>query len=566
MRNIHCVICCAVTGSLIRGLEVGIIGALCALLSGFAVPAYGLDLVEAVGLARTRDPVYAAARSAWAASHEKLPQARAALLPALSASANTNYNDRDIAFRNGTSAPGRFNTNGYNVALTQSLFRPQNHAQYAQARMLGVQADAQLAAAAQDLTLRVAQAYFDVLLAQDALALAQAQKGAIGQQLAQAKLSFDLGVTVSADVHEAQARHDLIASQEVLARNDLANRRRILNAIIATPAPDMAGLGPQFRIDPPEPNDVRRWVELATARNFQIAVQRLAVDIATEEVDRNRYAHYPTVDAVASYGRSSAGSGILGGVGYDITTATVGIQISVPLYQGGAVNSKQREAAANQQRARDELEAVSRQVEMAVGQAFDGVTSGIAQVEALRAALTSTEKQVHATRIGRDEGVRSSIDLLNAQQQLFQARRDLAQAQYNYLLNRLRLSAAAGGVDEDDLRKVNSLLAGSASAWTPQGPGMAAPTPSEARPPGSPYVSPLSSFTRVRHEPVSALAAMPDASPPPGNAPLQVLTPAPDIAGLRLAPELSPASVEKLKRETGSAASDFASSSARPGR
>ena len=318
-----------------------------------------------------------------------------------------------------------------------------------------------------------------MLLAQESADLAAAQKSVIGEQLRQARLNFDLGAAVSTDVHEAQARFDLVAAQEISARNDLTVRRRSLNAIIKTDPEKLAGLGPGFRLELPQPGHMQRWVDDAIANSPQIVAQRRALDIAMEEIDRNRYAHYPTLDAVASYGRNSSGSGILGGVGYDTTQGVVGVQIAIPIYQGGTMNSKTREAAANAEKARQELEATSRQVALAVEQAFTGVTSGVSQIEALRAALASTESQVHATRIGFTEGARSSIDLLNAQQQLFQARREVAQAQYGYLMNRLRLSAAAGSMDEGDLHKVSTMLA-------PRGEANAVPSRPAAKPPDLP--------------------------------------------------------------------------------
>ena len=454
------------------------------------------DLLEVFKLARSRDPVYATARATWAAAQEKIPQGRALLLPAISASANTNYNDREIAFRNGTSAPGRFNSNGYTVALTQPIYRMQNNIQYSQAQLLALQADMQLAAASQDLMLRVTQAYFDILLMQDTLELAQAQKEVIGHQLAQAKISFDVGAGVSTDVHEAQARYDLVVSQEVMARNDLLVKRRALNAIIAMQPETLAPLGPGFKLEEPQPNDVRYWVERGLSNSPQVAAQRYALDIAGEEIKRNHYGHYPTLDAVASYGRNNAGSGILGGVGYDITTKVVGVQVAVPIYQGGSITSKTREAAANEGKAREELETVSRQIAFVVEQAFASVVSGVEQVQALRAALSSTEKQVNATQIGRNEGARSSIDLLNAQQQLFQSRKDLAQAQYNYLMNRLRLSAAAGEIGEEDLLRVNGMLAAVSSPGNVQTVSLRVSLPPAATKPAPVSVLPAASVKR----------------------------------------------------------------------
>lgn len=437
-------------------------------------PLQRADLLGVYQLALARDSIYATARSAWAAAQEKIPQGRALLLPELSASANVNHNDREIAFRNNTNANDRFNSGAYNIAVTQPIFRMQNLTQYAQAKLIAQQADAQVAASANDLVLRVSQAYFDVLLTQDAVEVAEALKTAIGRQLSFAKLNFDLGVAVSTDVHEAQARYDLVASQEIAARNELFVRRRALNTIIGVQPAYLVGAGIRFRPEPPQPNDLQHWLDIALSRSPQIAAQRLAVEIATEEIERYRYGHYPTVDAVASYGKNSAGSGILGGVGYDITNRAVGVQVAVPLYQGGAVSARVREAAANQQRAQNELDTTSRQVAFAVEQAFSNVATGISQIRALRSVLDSADKQLQSTLMAQREGVRTSIDVLNAQQQFFQARKDVTQAHYAYLFNRLRLSATTGGIDESELRAVNRLLVESNGTAGPTG-GATAP-------------------------------------------------------------------------------------------
>lgn len=421
----------------------------------------GADLMEIYRAARVSDAQYAAARASWTAAQERLPQGLAGLLPSVSLSASTQYNDRNLRPRDPASTSGgtsRFNSNAATLAVTQPLYRPQNFALYEQAKTQVAQAEAVLAQAEQDLILRVAQAYFDVLLAQDTVAFAQAQLAAIGQQLEQAKRNFEVGTATITDTHEAQARYDITVSNEIAARNDLEVKRRALSAIIGRPAPGLAPLGPKFSPRPPEPDNMERWVERALQTNPQVRIAEAGLAFAAQDVERNRAAHRPTLDAFASYSESSSGSGVQGGFGSDTTSKLIGLQLAVPLYQGGALQSRVREALANEERARQDLENARRSAELAARQGFLGVTNGLAQVKALEAALTSSQSSLDSTLLGREVGVRTQVDVLNAQQQLFQTRRDLAQAKYNYILSLLRLKAAAGSLSEQDLALANSWL------------------------------------------------------------------------------------------------------------
>jgi len=431
-----------------------------ALLLAVAATAPAADLAELYRQARDSDAAYASARAAWAAAQEKLPQGRAGLLPAANLSAFTQYNDREIRFRSpGTPvSASRFNSNNLTLSLTQPLYRRQNWIAFEQAKTQVQQADAQLALAAQDLILRVAQAYFDVLLAQDTVAFAAAQKAAIGEQLAQAKRNFEVGTATITDQHDAQARYDLTVAQEIAAQNDLEVRRRQLAQIIGRSAPTLAPLGKDLRLALPDPNRIEAWVEQATSASIQILISEAALTFARQEVERNRGGHHPTVDAFASYSDSGSGSGLQGGAGNDSTSKIVGLQLALPLYQGGATASRVREALANEEKARQDLENARRSAELAARQGFLGVTSGVAQVQALQAALTSSQSSLDSTRLGLEVGVRTQVDVLNAQQQLFSTRRDLAQARYNYILSLLRLKAAVGTLTEDDIVTVNAWL------------------------------------------------------------------------------------------------------------
>ncbi len=429
-------------------------------LSFTAAPAAAADLLDIYRAALASDPVYSAARASWSAAQEKLPQSRAGLLPQASLSASTQHNDRDLNFRDSTQPGSRsqFNSNSASVSITQPIYRQQNFAAYEQGKIQVVLADAQLAAAGQDLILRVAQAYFDVLLARDSVAFAESQKTAIGQQLEQAKRNFEVGNATITDTHEAQARYDLVTAQEIAARNDLEVRNRALEQLIGRAAPALALLGKRFTLQPPDPSSMESWVEQARSLSLQVRIALENLNFSTLDVRRNRGAHHPTLDAYATVSESSSGSGTQGGAGTETSSKVVGLQLAIPLYQGGAISSRVREAIANEDRARQDLENARRSAELAARQGYLGVTSGIAQVRALEAALVSNQSSLDSTRLGQEVGVRTQVDVLNAQQQLFSARRDLAQARYNYILSLLRLKAAAGQLGETDLERVNSWL------------------------------------------------------------------------------------------------------------
>ena len=427
--------------------------------------AQSADLHEIFKRGLSNDATYAAARAAWQAAQEKLPQGLALLLPSAALSGNTQYNDRRLDFRGSALVPDtpqqhdRFNSNSLSVSVTQPLYRAQNRIQYDQAKVQVAQADSQLVAASQDLILRIAQAYFDILLAQDNVELVGAQKTAIGEQLAQAKRNFEVGTATITDTHEAQARYDLVTAQEIAALNDLESRKRALQQITGDLPPRISPLGPRFEPADPTPATMEAWVDQALENSLQVQIQKAAEEFAAKEVERNRAAHHPTLDAVASYSNSGTGSGINSGPGQDSSTGVVGLQLAMPLFQGGAISSRVREAIANLERARQDLESARRTAALNTRQAFLGVTSGIAQLRALQSAVVSSQSQLDSTRLGQEVGVRTGVDVLNAQQQLFQARRDLAQARYNYILNSLRLKAASGQLAEPDVALVNQWLA-----------------------------------------------------------------------------------------------------------
>jgi outer membrane protein len=429
---------------------------------GISPLAHATDLLEVYHAAQGQDAVFAAARAARDAGQEKLTQGRALMLPSVNLNANSTFNDIDTQYQGSTgglltSGAKRYNSHGYGATLVQPLFREQNWALYSESELQVVQSEAQFKLAEQDLVLRVAQAYFAVLIAQDSVQLTAAQKTAIAEQLEQAKRNFEVGTATITDTHEAQARYDLIVAQEVAAQSNLEVSKRALQQLINAVPGELNPLGKGFGLEMPQPAGVEKWVEDAQQRNHQVAIAQAAAELADKEVDRNRGGHLPTVDLVANYSRTYANGGSFG-VGSDTRATSVGVQLNMPLFQGGATQSRWREAEANRERARQELENARRNVELQTRQAYLGVVNGIAQVQALQQALKSSESLLEASKLGHEVGVRTNLDVLNAQQQAYSTRRDLYQAEYNYLISQLRLKAAVGGLVEEDLGRVNQAL------------------------------------------------------------------------------------------------------------
>jgi outer membrane protein len=396
------------------------------------------------------------------AGREKLPQGRALLLPTLNLQSTLQRQRLEFDSHNPNFQPS-FNripqSFNYFLTLSQPLFRPQTWNQYDQGEFLVRQAEATFSQASQDLILRVAQAYFDVLAAQDSLGLVRAQKAAISEQLAQAKRNFEVGTATITDTHEAQARFDLNVAQEIAALNDLENRRSALQLITGKAYAALKPVRADVRLAPPNPNDERTWVNLAERQSYQVQAQEAATAIAGLELKRNSSAHLPTVDLFAQHQFNNQSSTLTSPIGNDLTTTTIGLQLNMPLYQGGAISSREREAAALSVKARDDLDNARRQAALATRQSYLAVINGIAQVGALEQARISSQSALDSNKLGYEVGVRINIDVLNAQQQLFSTERDLSVARYNTITNLLKLKAAAGSLIEQDLEDVNRVLA-----------------------------------------------------------------------------------------------------------
>jgi outer membrane protein len=434
---------------------------LAAALAWAALPCFAEDLLQVYRDAQRYDAQYSAARYALEAGREKLAQGRALVLPTLGLTGNLTRQRIDSVTHDPALAPSFLRyprAFGYQLTFTQPIFRLQNWLQYDEGEVQVQQAEATFGQAAQDLMLRVAQAYFDVLAAEDTLEVVRTQKTAISEQLAQAKRNFEVGTATITDTHEAQARADLIHAQEIAAQNDLDSRRRSLQLITGKEYGVLQHLRPDVKLSQPNPNDMQSWVDLAEKQSYPVLVQRATTEIASLEAKRNRAAHLPTLDLVGTHGTTNQTGTLTSGVGNDLTVTSVGVQLAFPLYQGGALNSREREAAALALKAKDDLENARRTSALTTRQSYLSVINGIAQVGALEQALVSSQSALESNKLGYEVGVRINIDVLNAQQQLFSTQRDLAVARYNTITNHLRLKAAAGSLTDQDLEEVNRAL------------------------------------------------------------------------------------------------------------
>ena len=428
-------------------------------LSAFTFSAQAQSLVELYESARAFDASYQSAKLQYDANLARADQAWAGILPTagLSAGASRVSVESTAAPAGGTTS---FNTQNATLSASQPLYRPGNWASYQQGFKQVDLARAQLESASQELIVRTSQAYFDVLAAQDTLAFVRAQKEAVNEQLAFAKRNFEVGTSTITDSREAQARFDLVRAQEIAAENDLQVRKIALDQLVGINESQPRPLAVPVALPPVVPAEVDAWVRQAEGVNPAIRQARSNADIAELEIKKAEAGHKPTVDATASYNiTKNPTNSALAGINSRANTGSVGVVLNVPLFAGFSTQNRIKETLALRDRALSDLEGSRRSVSQNVRTAFFGVQSGQGQVRALEAAELSSQSALDANRLGYQVGVRINIDVLNAQSQLFQTKRDLAQARYNVLLGGLRLRQASGTLTAEDLQQINGLLA-----------------------------------------------------------------------------------------------------------
>ncbi|MDP1765960.1 MAG: TolC family outer membrane protein [Methylotenera sp.] len=420
-------------------------------------------LVDIYHLAVAHDPTLASAVSANQVAQEIIEQGKALYRPSVNFNAGTSASRTDIRYIGAGILPNRaagsasFEGYSYGVDARQPIYRKQNLVQIEQTKTQVSQADKQLHLSRQALILRTTQSYFEVLIAQDKIDLLAAQKLAISSQLEQANANFEVGTATITDVNEAQARYDLIVAQEIAAVNEHQIAKHAVQAITGETPQKLATVKADIKTNTLD-QSMGKWVEVATQNNLNIQIQQDALKLSEQEIERSKAGHLPTLDALASYTDTYANGSANGFGGSDLKNGTIGLQLQIPLYQGGATSSLIRQAVLNRKKAQDDVQIARSQTELETQRAYLNLNSSIAQVKAFEQALISTQSQVDSTKLGYEVGVRTSVDVLNAQQQFFSAKRDLLQARYNYLVNIIRLKAASGVVAESDLADINQQL------------------------------------------------------------------------------------------------------------
>ncbi len=414
------------------------------------------NLLTSYQAAQQYDASFAAAKTSLEVSQEKLVQARAGYLPTLNLASAANASRQDV---HGTSVADRTYYNG-NIGLssTYPLWRPAVGVAISQAELGERLAQASFANAQQDLITRVAQAYFDVLLAQDTLASIAAQKAAISEQLAQAKREFEVGTKTILDTNEAQARFDLMLAQEAIVKGDELSKRASLTLLTGSDPSAFAGLKVTAKISSASPDDIAAWAERAEQASIPVQIAQINVNIAKLEIARNQKLNGPSLDLVSSLSATRSLGSSASNIRSTVGSGNIGVQFSYPIYNGGNLNSKVREAAINHDKSLADLDAAKRNAAQNARQSYLSLTYGINQIKALESAERSNQTLLESTKLGYQVGVRINLDVLNAQQALASNKKDLAKARYDALMAGLRLKAATAQLSESDVQTVNNQL------------------------------------------------------------------------------------------------------------
>jgi outer membrane protein len=442
--------------------------------ASLALPAAASDLAEVYQRALQNDPQIREADANRLAALEAKPQARAALLPQLTASAGYDSTDSEGSRTFFTSGNGGFainsvdsesdsDTRSWDVTLRQSIFRWENWANLRRADRQAAQAEADYQAAQQNLILRTSEAYFNALAAKDTLTAAEAAHEAFRRQLDQAEKRFEVGLIAITDVQEARAAFDSATAALILAKRSLANQQEALREITGEVFDALARPSDKVQPAPPDPVDEDAWVKLAMDQNLDLVSARIGAEITRQDISVQRGGHYPTLDLVLS--RSSRdfestfrSQGFSGPNDTDSDDESITLQLTVPIYSGGAVSSGVRQAEYRHRASRERLERVARETERSTRDAYLGVMSETARVQSLRQAVASSRVALEATEAGYEVGTRTQVDVLDARRRLFEAETNYARSRYDYLINVLRLERAAGTLEPVKVARINAQL------------------------------------------------------------------------------------------------------------
>jgi outer membrane protein len=447
--------------------------------------AQAADLLEVYQRAVQNDPLIREAEANRLASRESKPRALGALLPQIEASGVIGQSDQEgsqtFLSRGGLdpNAPPIVNTTDqetdadftqYRLQLTQTVFRWDQWKALQQANSQVAQAEADYAAAQQDLMLRSAQRYFDVLAAEDTLQSVTTARDAISRQLEQANKRFEVGLIAITDVQEAKAAFDNANAVVIQSKRNLATAHELLRELTGDPFPGLAKLSESMPLKTPDPENEDQWVKTAMEQNLALTSSRLAAEIARDTISIRRSGHFPSLDLVLSrvgndFDATQINDGVEGPADSDNTDDQISLQLLFPIYSGGTVQSGVREAVYLHRAARERLERTARETERATRDAYLGVLSELSRVQALRQALESSRTALQATEAGYEVGTRTAVDVLDSRRRLAEAETNYARSRYDYLINVVRLKLAAGILKQEDVVEINQWL--TASVPTP---------------------------------------------------------------------------------------------------
>ena len=428
----------------------------------FAVPSviFSEDLEDIYELALNNDPLLKSAEASFRAGKESKRQGIAALLPSLSVSGSTNWNESRIE----ETLIDEYNSNNYSGTISQPLFRLDKWFKFKQGKALSEGAVAEFAFQQQETMIRVASSYFNVLNSIDSLNAAKAEEEAIGRQKDMAKKRFEVGLAAITEVHETQAAYDLSVVSRIAREGQLDTAKEVLAAIIGASTPLLSPLSDEFPITLPDPMERELWVKLALENNYQLKAARLNQVAAKNSARASGASHLPNIDIVGRVTKSTSQSGQFGGFiknpisGLEQDNRQYGIQVTFPLFAGGAISSARRQAYAIYDRTKEQALYTERSVIKDVRSNHYNVQTQVANVKARKQALTSAASALKATEIGYEAGTRNVVDLLQAQRGLYTAQRDLAGARYEYIISMLRLKSSAGSLNPDDLINISKWM------------------------------------------------------------------------------------------------------------
>ncbi|MFO1422210.1 MAG: TolC family outer membrane protein [Candidatus Competibacteraceae bacterium] len=427
-----------------RLVLAGIIAVLC------GPPAGAEDLLQVYRQALDSDPALKAAAASREAAQETKPQARALLLPSVGVAAEQGYSFGIAGSPTGQSS---FGSHNYAISLAQPIYNRGSQVRQRLAGAVVEQSDVDFRNAQNDLILRLSQGYFGVLAALDNLTYATAAKNAFARQLEQANRRFEVGLATITDVYDAQARFDAAVSVEIDYTNKLADAREFLRQLTGQDYAQLNLLSERMPLALPQPNDPEEWVRMALENNLRLRSAGYGVDQARENIDLQKAGHYPKLDLGLS--RVDLDNSVT-----DTTSSQVNLQLTIPLYSGGAVSSQARQAAYNYEAARQNLENLQRDTIRTVRNAYRGQEAAISQIKALDQTRVSTRSALEANQAGYEVGTRTIVDVLNAERDVYLAEANYAQARYSYIANFLILRQAAGQLSEADLTEINGWLGG----------------------------------------------------------------------------------------------------------